>query len=140
MDWNKPQTPNEDNPLVMYYIVRQSLNMGPGKMVAQGAHATQLILEYDKSLRRLKKDITEEQKNKTIRMDMWKDRALNGGFRKIVLTADDKEWETLKSDYNPIIVTDAGLTEVPAGSETVMVIFPILKSERCSTLKRMRCL
>lgn len=142
MEWNRPKVTDEDK-LYMYLVVRKSLNMGPGKIGAQCGHAVQLILDYDKNLRRLKKEVTEEQKNKTIRMDIWKDRKANGGFAKIVIGADDKEWEYLKTEaanYDPVIVTDAGNTEVPAGSETVMALFPMLKSERCNKLKRMRLL
>ena len=139
MEWTKPEKPTKENPLVVYMIVRESLGMGIGKMVAQGGHSIQLLLKHDRDLRKLK-TLSDADKNKTIRMDIWKDYNVNGGFRKVALSADEKEWKYIKENYDPVIVVDAGLTEVAPGSETVMVLFPILKSERCKTLKRMRCL
>lgn len=137
MDWTTmPRKPTDEDPLVMYFIIRQSLGMGAGKVGAQCAHACQLILIANK----------EKRKNLlapnpfVIRMNYWNDRNINGGFRKVVLRANDKEWEYLKEVYNPVIVQDAGLTEVDPGSETVMVLWPMFKNERCKVLKRLQAL
>jgi peptidyl-tRNA hydrolase, PTH2 family len=113
-----------DDPIVMYLIVRKSLNMGVGKIAAQCGHAVQLLLE---------------SKPESETFTIWNDKD-NGGMRKIVLSASDNEWEKLKEKYNPFIVLDAGITEVAAGSETVMALLPMYRSQRCNVLKRLRCL
>jgi peptidyl-tRNA hydrolase len=77
--------------------------------------------------------------NKLATMQDW----LDSGYRKIVLTADDKEWSALQSEIpeeDRVIVRDAGLVEVPVGSETCFGVFPIRKSQRCKTLKRLQVL
>ena len=63
-------------------------------------------------------------------------------FRKVVLRADDKEWEKVKScsEITYVVVRDAGLTEVEAGSETVLGVFPIKKSEVPKVIKRLQVL
>lgn len=114
--------------------------MGAGKVGAQCAHACQLILLENQTLRRSLGSLSPSQQNILIRIDYWNNGDLNGGFRKVVLKADEKEWSALKEIYDPIIVCDAGLTEVEPGSETVMVIWPMYKDERDKTLKRLRCL
>lgn len=140
MEWTKPQKPTDDDVLVMYFIVRQELGMGAGKVGAQCAHACQLILMEDKRLRRYTKSMSPSEQWMLLRMEHWNDHNLNGGFRKVVLKADEKEWKALKEIYDPIIVQDAGLTEVEPGSETVMVLWPMYKNERDKVLKRLRCL
>jgi len=123
----------------MYLIVNSSLGMSCGKIAAQCGHAVQLLLEQYYSL--LSCNIkTEDQQKKIDRVELWKAPELDGGYRKVVLQAGEKEWEYLKKAYNPIIVIDAGLTEVSAGSETVMVLYPMFKEEECSKLKRLQCL
>jgi peptidyl-tRNA hydrolase len=67
---------------------------------------------------------------------------LDTSFRKVVLRADDKEWEKVKAcpDITYVIVRDAGLTEVEAGSETVIGVFPLRKSQAPKIIKRLQVL
>ena len=150
MDWTRPETPTDENPLVMYFIVRQSLGMGAGKVGAQCAHACQLILIQEKKINKLislkfPNDLQISKsidicKNISLRMNYWNDCNINGSFRKVVLRSNEKEWEAIKKSYNPIIVIDAGLTEVEPNTETVMVLWPMFKNERCKILKRLQTL
>jgi peptidyl-tRNA hydrolase len=63
------------------------------------------------------------------------------GQRKIVLKADAKEWFKIKQEYPDVIeVKDAGLTQLPAGSATVLGLWPMKKSSVSKTLKRLQVL
>lgn len=139
---------NQIDPWIMYLIVRETLNMGVGKIAAQTGHAVGIIYEdyesLDKELDFLSfgDQIPEEKKrlkfvdDKCYRFTSWKGKS----FRKIVLKADDKEWEKLKRQLECYLVVDAGLTEVEAGSETVIALWPMLKSLAPPIIKRLRLL
>jgi peptidyl-tRNA hydrolase len=139
MNWTMQHTANTEDILVMYLIVNMSLNMSCGKIAAQCGHAVQLLLE--KYYRILDTDIpTKEDQGKVARIELWKLPTLNGGYRKVVLQAREKDWSYLKQNYDPIVVVDAGITEIASGRETVLGLFPIFKEERCNKLKRLQCL
>jgi len=61
-------------------------------------------------------------------------------YRKATLVADDKEWEKLKEQLWCFVVKDAGLTEVDPGTETVMALWPMRKSEVPKLVKRLQTL
>jgi PTH2 family peptidyl-tRNA hydrolase len=160
-DHNSPEAVAEraaqEDPIVMYLIVHETLGMSTGKTAAQCAHASQMLtLDYfetkDKS-RALQKKIMEttdedevhvmkalyaEQNRKLSVFGEW----LQGSFRKVVLRADDKEWAKIQNDYgnHMIMVVDAGLTEIAAGSETVIGLWPMRKSQRPKTIQRLQVL
>ena len=145
---------DQGDPLVMYIIVRDSLNMGAGKVAAQVAHGVGMLLgcywrmalhaqrvratglldhgyegaagEEAYARETAKRTITEE----------W----LQSSYRKVVLRADDKEWEKLKANHDGFLVRDAGLTEVEPGSETVFVLWPMRKSSAPKLISRLRVL
>src|SRR6185369_8354908 len=145
-DYNSAEAREEraaqEDPIVMYLIVHETLGMSMGKTAAQCAHASQMLtLDYfekkDKS-RALQKKIQEtsdpdelhlmkelyaEHGRKLSIFGEW----LQGSFRKVVLRADDKEWAKIQKDYGShmIMVVDAGLTEIAAGSETVIGLWPM---------------
>jgi len=148
---------SQEDPIVMYLIVHETLNMSTGKTAAQCAHASQMLtLEYfekkDKSRElqkqiqkttdpdelRVMKGIYAEHSRKLSIFGEW----LQGSFRKVVLRADDKEWNKIKEDYGDhmIMVVDAGLTEIPSGSETVIGLWPMRKSQAPKTVKRLQVL
>src|SRR5271167_4856209 len=131
----------QEDPIVMYLIVHESLGMGMGKTAAQCAHASQMItLDYfdlkDESRLLQKKIIAEpdethaatlkykyaEMGRKLSIMGEW----LSSSYRKVVLRASDKEWVKLKEEFKEsmAMVVDAGLTEIPSGSETVICLWP----------------
>lgn len=148
---------SQEDPIVMYLIVRESLGMSTGKTAAQCAHASQMLtLDYfemkDKS-RALQKKIQDkpapdeldvlkamyaEQGRKLSIFGEW----MGSSFRKVVLRADDKEWKKIQQDYGAhmIMVVDAGLTEIAAGSETVIGLWPMRKSQRPKTIQRLQVL
>ena len=108
---------DDSDDLKMVFLVRQDLKMGAGKIAAQVAHAA--IGLYDDIL-----DSTNDyQKNA---LDYW----FNLGQKKVVLKADNLEImiETVKKckelKLQNCMITDAGHTQIPAGSITVLGIGP----------------
>ena len=144
----------QEDPIVMYLIVRESLGMSSGKIGAQCAHAAQmLLLQYVNEQAKWQAgfdlvyglsqeefdSVSEETKSRWSIFYKW----LNNSFRKVVLRADDKEWMQIKLQLpidNYQIVVDAGLTEIAAGSETVIGLWPMLKSERPKLIKKLQVL
>lgn len=131
---------NQGDPIIMYLIVRESLGMSAGKIGAQCAHASQmaLIKHYEQGTMRDSGMLPSEELPRFYIFQEW----LKTSFRKVVLRADDKEWEKVKAcpDLRFVVVRDAGLTEVEAGSETVIGVFPIKKSECPKVIKRLQVL
>ncbi len=88
------------------FIVRRDLGMSTGKIAVQVAHASQQLCEM--AIKRFNMDY-----------ERWK----REGAKKVVLYVNSKD-ELLKF-YDDVIgmpkvlITDAGLTEVPAGTVTV---------------------
>lgn len=125
----------QTDPLVLYVVVRESLGMSPGKIAAQVGHAIDLLLEY--YYVSLALDPVERQGHYHSLMKAWKEESR----RKVALRADEKEWEKLKAEFpEAFIVRDAGLTQVEPGSETVVALWPMRKSERPKLLKRLQAL
>lgn len=152
---------SQEDPIVMYLIVHESLGMSTGKTAAQAAHASQMLtLKYFEmkeasktiqkqmvpllqpmppaaELNRLQAEYVKSAKPISI-MGEW----LNSSFRKVVLRASDKEWAKLKEEFKDsmVLVVDAGLTEIAAGSETVIGLWPMRKSQRPKLLQRLQVL
>lgn len=146
---------NQEDPWIMYLVVRESLGMSAGKIGAQCGHAVGMIYEKQHGL---KKQVSalDYYKNNPDAMDpkdfvtalakvafdklntfeAWR----NESYRKVVLRADDKEWEKLKAELECFVVRDAGLTEVAAGSETVIGIWPLKKSQAPKIIKKLQVL
>lgn len=121
---------DQEDPLVMYLIFNETLNMSPQKLAAQCGHAVSIMYEY-----LIKECIINGTKTDLLdTFNLWRDTS----FRKIILKADEKEWKKIIEEHDCIEVTDAGLTEVDPGSKTVLGLFPIRKSQRGRTLKRLR--
>lgn len=147
----------QEDPIVMYLVVHESLNMSIGKTAAQCAHASQMLtLDYfvlkDNSKRIQKMaGLISDSVEKEIHLDQYKRLApkisifgewMASSFRKVVLRASDKEWTKLKEEFkeSSVMVVDAGLTEIAAGSETVIGIWPMRKSQRSKTITRLQVL
>lgn len=144
----------QEDPIVMYLIVKESLGMGVGKACAQVGHAVgMLIFQYydlKEESRTLQKIIIEdsgmpegklryaELSRKLSIMGEWK----NQSYRKVTLKADDREWDKLKIEFKEqmVLVIDAGLTEVMPGSETCIGIWPMRKGQRPKILTRLQVL
>lgn len=161
-DHNSPEAVREraeqEDPIVMYLVVHESLGMGVGKTAAQCAHASQMLtLKYfemkdlSKSLQKKMGSSFAGDRTPEVEaayatlarplsiMGEW----LSSSYRKVVLRASDKEWEKLKEEFksqNMAMVVDAGLTEIAAGSETVIGLWPMRKSQRSKTVLRLQVL
>ncbi len=147
----------QEDPIVMYLIVHESLNMGTGKTAAQCAHASQMLtlefFEHKESSKHLQKLINSNDPaiDKVEMLERYKKMApkisifgewTQTSFRKVVLRASDKEWAKLKEEFkgSMVMVVDAGLTEIAAGSETVIGLWPMRKSQRPKTVTRLQVL
>jgi peptidyl-tRNA hydrolase len=119
---------NLKDPIVQYYVVRESLGMSVGKIGAQIAHASWMSANNYFTTMIGGGDVSNYQE--------W----LKSGFRKVVLGAKDKIFYRLKKELICDVVVDAGLTEISLGSETILVFPPMRKSERPSLLSRLRLL
>lgn len=126
------QLPKDEDPRVMYLVVRESLGMGPGKIAAQCAHAAQLLTDHCAEIRMSvvmggPSTVHPEANQLCADFGSW----ITSGFRKVVVRADDKEWEKIKAcpDLHYVVVCDLGLTEVAAGSETVIGVWPRRRGE-----------
>lgn len=142
----------QENPIVMYLIVKESLGMSIGKTAAQCAHASQMLqMKYSKLCEDAESYLPHiwesrsgdlEKVPLSIRNDVdifyqW----MKSSFRKVVLRAKDKEWDKIKEACpNHIVVVDAGLTEIPAGSETVIGLWTMRKSERPKIIQKLQVL
>jgi len=125
---------SQEDPLVMYLIIREDINMSLGKSCAQCAHASQMLLiKYTDAI--INNDISILSEQHKI-FGQW----LQSSFRKVVLKADDKEWAKLKVECQNqmIIVRDAGFTELSPGTETVIGLFPMYKSQAPKVIKRLQ--
>ena len=162
-DYNSPEEvakrANQEDPIIMYLIVRKSLEMSPGKLAAQCAHAAQmLLLKYmdfkmgdlvcSRNISKiLPSTLGRGHKFKyhpTFSREQYElfQEWLDGSFRKVVLKADEKQWRKLKeSDKRQmVLVIDAGLTELEPSTETVIGLAPMRKSEAPKLVQRLRVL
>jgi PTH2 family peptidyl-tRNA hydrolase len=131
----------QQDPIIMYLIVKESLGMSAGKIAAQCAHASQMMLlkymeferyEHSTKLPPFSREVYDS-------ITEW----LDNSFRKVVLRASDSEWNKIKEQYpekRRITVVDAGLTEVDPGTETVIGLFPMRKSVVPKVIKRLQVL
>lgn len=131
----------QPDPIVMYLIVKESLGMSIGKTAAQCAHASQMLQlrynELDSQVHSSYGRCGELICNRVDLFQQW----LDTSFRKVVLRAKDKEWEKIKAEcVDHIVVVDAGLTEIAAGSETVIGLWPMRKSESPKLIKKLQVL
>ena len=133
---------NQEDPIVMYLIVREELGMSIGKTAAQCAHASQMLQLKFNELE--KEDMCGWANDADLARKKIFQEWLDGSFRKVVLKADDKEWHKVQLAFVEgvmrVTVVDAGLTEVNPNTETVMGIWPMRKSEVPKVLKRLQVL
>ena len=126
--------PTSINSLYVYLIINTDLNMSVGKIGGQIGHAIQYFME---EILILEMPNANFNSNFWLRYDAW---CKKSNIAKITLTANTKEFNKIKEEYNPIVVVDAGHTEIPAGSETLICLYPMFKDERSKTLKRLQIL
>lgn len=116
----------------MYLIVNNDLPMGKGKVAAQVGHASCAITRL------------LHGKNNT-NYNNW----LRQGEAKIVLKATQTEMLELLSKYDHtttndankcVSVHDAGHTQIPANSLTVIGFYPVLKSKAPIEISKLKLL
>ncbi len=130
---------NQEDPWVLYLVVRKSLNMGAGKIASQCGHVVGMIYEKYMILDSLDRggDLTSENDaHSLLDFDSWRQES----YRKVALEADDKNWEKLKNELPVFVVKDAGLTSVAPGSETAIGLWPMKKSDAPKLIKRLQVL
>jgi PTH2 family peptidyl-tRNA hydrolase len=107
-----------DEEIKQVIIIRIDLDMGRGKLVAQGAHAS--LMSYFEA----------ERADKAV-VKKW----LDAGEKKIVLKVSDEEalvklFKAFQYKEVPCaLVSDAGLTQLPPGTKTALGIGPWISSE-----------
>lgn len=139
---------SDTNPIILYLVVNSSLNMSIGKTAAQCCHAVQMIMtsyyHYSSIMDEIGEIIEDDEPdvNKERQIKVMSEWLYNGSYAKVVLEADKKEWQKLKTELaNEIfLVKDNGLTELSPGSETVIGLFPMHKSQRPKIIKRLQLL
>lgn len=143
----------QTDPIIMYLIVRKSLNMSAGKTAAQCAHASQMLtIKYFEQKLKQKTNfgfigktnlITGTQvidEHAMLNQNMFEE-WLDKSFRKVVLVANDSQFQRMKDMVpNHVVVVDAGLTEIEPGSETVIGLWPMLKSKRPKLVEKLQVL
>lgn len=106
--------------LVQYYVVNKELNMSKGKMSAQVAHGATISAVMLSEQETFQKWYEKDQK-------------------KIILQGKEKDLHKILSNVTySFMVTDNGLTEIPKGSKTVVVLPPMKKSEAQKYVKRLQ--
>lgn len=137
-----PSTIPPEDPFVMYLILRESLKMSNGKMCVSVGHAVQLLFEKYLDLRSTQVGNCLEFynliKEKTDDFEAWQ----GSFYRKVILVANDKIFNSIKEDFKSSLVTvvDLGLVEVPPNSETCIGLFPMRKSESPKIIKKLQTL
>ena len=108
---------DEDDDLKMVFLVRQDLKMGAGKIAAQVAHAAVGLFDDI---------ISGDNDYKLSALEYWN----TFGAKKIVLKVPNLEvinnvTKLCKEAKLPfVVISDAGHTQIPAGSITVLGIGP----------------
>lgn len=130
---------NQEDPLVQYYIVHKNLKMSTGKIAAQIAHASMIFtLKHLEEKSKVYSSFPRGGSifNRVKKTEKW----LEGSFRKLSKEANTAKFNKIKEEFDCYLVKDAGLTEVESGSETVLVLFPMLKSETPDIIRKLRLL
>ena len=111
--------------LAQYIIMNTSLGMNKGKLCAQSAHAAVSVLDKAD-----KETVTE-----------WK----NSGMKKIVLKVSSTEeliqlFEQVKRKLPCALITDAGRTQIEAGSKTCFACGPIDENDGTKYFSKLKLL
>lgn len=129
---------NQEDPIILYLIVKESLNMNAGKTAAQVGHAVGMIYGYYYALIYEYYPLYEYDLLAYNYIKIFEDWQ-NSSYRKVVLRASDKEFEKIKSELKCFVVRDAGLTEIEPG-ETVIALWPQHKSDCHKLIKKLQVL
>lgn len=105
----------------MYILVNNDLNMGKGKIASQVGHVvekiTAKILQSFQDIKK-PKQFMEDYINYT-----------KSGNKKIILKGTQEQLQQFITDTDSFHIIDAGKTEIPAGSLTVIGFLPSNKNK-----------
>ncbi|MDF2533936.1 MAG: hypothetical protein K0R18_93 [Bacillales bacterium] len=113
--------------IVQYFVVNSELEMSPGKIAAQVGHVATMIAYH------AGRDSITTQSQETKWFSDW----FYNDQKKIVLRGKQKELENLIAK-GFIYIRDNGLTEIPAGSLTVVGLTPMPKDIAQEYVKRLQ--
>ncbi len=118
------------------FIVNSDLKMGKGKMIGQAAHA---VVYYMEELLLYLEGKAPENEILFERFIKWREED-HGMMKKIVLRASEQEmneilFEMASRGIEKFAVYDRGLTQIPEGSFTCIIVEP-LEEEKCGELFR----
>lgn len=126
---------DDPDPTILYVVARKELNLPGAKLAVQVGHLTELIaVEFYSLLNELSNDEWHKQE-----IQKYLDYT-STGTRKVVLGADDKEFEKIKTLHDCYVVRDAGLTVVAPNTETVLGFWPNKKSQAPKLIQRLQLL
>lgn len=121
---------SQEDPIVQYYVVRKSLKMSEGKLASQVAHASMIFtLSYKDLEDKIMKTFAVQRGGASYSRYRLCKKWFDGSFRKITKKASDAKFDKIKEEIDCYVVRDAGLTEVETGSETVLVTYPMYRSQ-----------
>lgn len=128
----------------MYLIVREKIplkdggytSMSPGKVAAQVGHAVQKLADEYIDMYISNQDSCLDISSLDM-LRIYTEWTLTES-RKIILKADEKEWEKVKKLENKVIVVDSGYTQVPPNTETVIGLWPLKRSKRPKIIKQLQ--
>ena len=117
----------DPDPIVMYIVVRRSLNLSAGKVGGQCGHAVHYFLtSYYESDQE-----TEDPPAYALATEWLK----SPDHTKVILGATDEEFEQVKQEaLKRHVVTDLGRTQVAPNTQTCLGIWPMRKSARSPLL------
>jgi peptidyl-tRNA hydrolase len=104
------QQPAPPSGAVMRYVVRTAVMKSMGKAMAQAGHAALMCA-----------DLLEPAYRPAFAA--WRENARAG----VVLLGDDLDWAHVQAQTDCVVVRDAGLTQVPAGTATVLSLVPSIE-------------
>jgi peptidyl-tRNA hydrolase len=117
---------NNSDKYVMY-LIRRDLPLSLNKWCAQVSHGAQKITE---DFFCGKKSAEEKEAYK-----QWTEDC----YTKIVLLCPEDKWEILKNlPLRKIGIKDAGFTEIPPGTETVLAFWPLIKKNAPKEIQELK--
>jgi peptidyl-tRNA hydrolase len=137
------QPANQNDPIVVYVVVREELGMSAGKTAAQACHGIQYLLLHYFKAQVLKAKAHDDSVFPQVEVDHIKltTEWLGRDSRKVVLKANETDWAALRAEFkDAFVVRDNGLTEVQPGTETCFVLYPQRKSQVSQSIRKLSAL
>ncbi|GEM_PF-3736468 len=131
------QEPVTMDPWVMYVVINTDLHMSVGKVGATTGHGVQFFMKSYYEAREI-----ELPSSNTASLLHDADAWFGSDYRKILVGATTREIENKIAllELRHFSVIDAGFRDVPKGSLTGIVFWPVQKSNAPKLLKRLRLL